>query len=223
MTAAAIYGVNLYVVATTKDQVAGVLGADGYEEQNYTAAEIRDKQLDCILVLGAGLSPDGSPSPMLRDRLDLGIYLYKEGYAPKILLSGDNGQVEYNEIRAMLDYVRAADVPEEDIFCDYAGFSTYDSMYRAKEIFHVQGAIVVTQSYHLYRALYIAEALDMDVAGAAADQKRYHGQSSRDFREILARDKDFFKCFSKPEAQIMGDTIDIKGNGRQLTWENMAQ
>jgi len=110
-------------------------------------------QADCILVLGAGIRPDGTPSFMLRHRLDKGIELYEAGVAPKLLLSGDNGQERYDEVNAMKGYVLAQGVPAEDIFLDHAGFSTYDSIYRAKAVFAVEEAVVVTQNYHLYRAL----------------------------------------------------------------------
>lgn len=168
---------------------------------------------DCILVLGAGIKDKQTPSPMLKDRLDTAVMLYKAGVAPKILLSGDNGTVAHNEIHVMLKYVKAAGIPDKDIFCDHAGFSTYDSMYRAKSIFRVKKAIIVTQTYHMYRALYIAEKLDINVLGVASDQKKYRGQVKRELREILARDKDFFKVMVKPKSAVGGSTIPITGNG----------
>ena len=168
---------------------------------------------DCILVLGAGIKDSQTPSPMLKDRLDTAIMLYKAGVAPKLLLSGDNGTVAHNEIHVMLKYVKAAGVPEKDIFCDHAGFSTYDSMYRAKSIFQVKKAIIVTQTYHMYRALYIAEKLDLNVLGVASDQKKYRGQVKRELREILARDKDFFKVMVRPKSKVGGSAIPITGNG----------
>lgn len=168
---------------------------------------------DCIIVLGAGIADRETPTPMLKDRLDLGIALYKKGVAPKLLLSGDNGQVEHNEIHVMLSYAKAAGVPESDIFCDHAGFSTYDSMYRAESIFGVKKAVVVTQKYHEYRALYIGKKLGLEVKGAASDQESYSGQSMRDFREFLARNKDFFKVMVRAQAQVGGETIPISGSG----------
>ena len=164
-------------------------------------------------MLGAGIIDAKTPTPMLKDRLDLGIELYKAGAAPKILLSGDNGQVGHNELHVMLSYVREAGVPEEDIFCDHAGFSTYDSLYRAQSIFGVERALVVTQRYHEYRALYIGEALGLEVRGASADQERYSGQLLRDFREYLARNKDFFKTAIAPAALVGGESIPISGSG----------
>lgn len=173
------------------------------------------KKADCIMVLGAQVKPDGTPSHMLRDRLNEGIKLYKKGKAAKLLMSGDDGQVEYNEVKVMLAYAKEAGVPERDIFLDHAGFSTYESMYRAKEVFGVKKLIVVTQKYHEYRALYIAKNLGLDVEGVCSDPVTYAGQTFRDIREIVARDKDFFQCISKPEPTFLGDKIDIKGDGRQ--------
>lgn len=167
---------------------------------------------DCILVLGAGLKPDGSPSDMLKDRLEEGIRLYREGAAPKLLLSGDNGQEEYDEVNAMKDYVLKAGVPSEDIFLDHAGFSTYESMYRARDIFLVKKAIVVTQKYHQYRALYLARGLGIEGRGVVAEGT-YAGQRYRDLREILARDKDFIKIIVQPEPTYLGNTIPISGSG----------
>ncbi len=168
---------------------------------------------DCILVLGAGLKADGTPNFMLQDRLDKGIELYKAGAAPKLLLSGDNGQVEYDEVNAMKKYALDAGVPAEDVFLDHAGFSTYESMYRARDIFLVKKAIIVTQKYHQYRSLYIAKGLGIEGYGIIAEPRTYGGQLKRDIREILARDKDFFMVILKPEPTYLGDTIPISGSG----------
>lgn len=174
---------------------------------------------DCIIVLGAGIYYDMTPTPMLQDRLDTAIRLYNEGAAPKLLLSGDNGQEEYNEVEAMRQYAVDAGVKEEDIFLDYAGFSTYETMYRAMEVFNVRSAIVVTQPYHEYRALYIADKLGMEpLLGVSADFENYQGNDKagdfyRSTREILARDKDFVKCIFRPEPTFLGEVIDIHGEG----------
>ena len=168
---------------------------------------------DCILVLGAGLKDAETPSDMLKDRLDVGIELYKQGVAPKILFSGDNGQVEHNEIHVMLNYAKNAGVPDEDIFCDHAGFSTYDSMYRAGSIFEIERAVVVTQQYHEYRALYIGKKLGLEVLGVASDQRNYFGGMYREGRETLARFKDFFKALIKADPALGGEAIPISGSG----------
>lgn len=179
------------------------------------AVEAADNaKADCILVLGAGIRPDGTPSFMLRDRLDKGIELYEADVAPKLLLSGDNGQERYDEVNAMKDYVLAQGVPAEDIFLDHAGFSTYDSIYRAKAVFAVEGAVVVTQKYHLYRALYIAKRLGLQAVGISAEGNHYAGQWGRDVREFLAKNKDFVMCLIKPEPKYLGEVIPITGDGR---------
>lgn len=213
LTAAALgIFINHKVKSAVKDDI--LYQATGYGELPQTAAdEMLEFGADCIMVLGAGIVDRETPTPMLRDRLDLGIELYKAGVAPKLLLTGDNGQAEHNEIHTMLSYVRRAGVPEEDIFCDHAGFSTYDSMYRAQSIFGVEKAVVVTQSYHEYRALYIGSKLGIEARGAASDQKSYAGQANRDMREFLARNKDFFKAMLKADPIIGGETIPISGNG----------
>lgn len=169
---------------------------------------------DCILVLGAGVRPDGTPSLMLRDRLDKGIQLYNAGVAPKLLLSGDNGQTNYDEVNAMKQYVLEMGIPAEDIFLDHAGFSTYESLYRAKAIFQVEKVVVITQKYHLYRSLYIAKQLGLEGFGVHAEGDNYAGQSSRDVREFLAKNKDFFLVVFKPTPTYLGDKIPITGDGR---------
>ena len=207
-----VFSVSSSVKNRTEDSVVYVVTGE-VEINPVSQDSLRDFHADCILVLGAGIEDKETPTPMLKDRLDVGIELYREGIAPKILLSGDNGQVEHNEIHVMLNYVRDADVPEEDIFCDHAGFSTYDSMYRAASIFNAEKVIVVTQTYHQYRALYIGEKLGIDVMGVASDQETYFGQSFRESREILARIKDFFKAMLRSKPTYGGEVIPISGSG----------
>lgn len=170
-------------------------------------------EADCILVLGAGLKPDGTPNHMLQDRLDEGIALYLHGAAPKLLLSGDNGQEEYDEVNAMKEYALNIGIPAADIFMDHAGFSTYESMYRAKTIFNVETVIIITQKYHQYRAIYDARELDLNAYGVVSEPRTYSGQGMREIRELLARNKDFVKVLFKPAPTYLGDTIPISGNG----------
>lgn len=205
--------INNHVVNKEKENILCAVTED---KENLLAAEtdqLKAMNADCIMILGAGIRDDETPTPMLKDRLDTGIMLYELGAAPKLLLTGDNGQVGHNEIHVMLNYVRKAGVPEKDIFCDHAGFSTYDSMYRAQSIFGVSSAIVVTQTYHEYRALYIAEKLGLTVRGVSSDQMKYRGQAAREAREVLARVKDFFKVMTRPEAELGGEAIPINGSG----------
>lgn len=159
------------------------------------------KDADYILVLGAGLK-SGKPSDMLRDRLDIAIELYNLGVCKKLLMSGDHTDKYYDEVSAMKSYAVENGVKESDIYMDHAGISTYDSMYRAKNLFNAKKIIVVTQRYHIYRALYIAENLGIEAYGSIPASRLYKGAVYREIREILARDKDLLKCIFKPKSKI---------------------
>lgn len=175
--------------------------------------QLRDTDVEAIIVLGCGVHGD-TPTPLLSDRLDAAIEIYKNAkVAPKILMSGDHGRDNYNEVAVMRQYALDRGVPSEDIFMDHAGFSTYETMYRAKYIFGVDTAVVVTQEYHLYRALYDARALGIKCCGVEATGHEFAGQFYWDCREILARTKDFFYSIFKPKPTYLGDTIDITGSG----------
>lgn len=203
-------GVSGYVVLSTKNQI--LLSTE--------AAEIKDA--DCILVLGCRVYEDGTPSHMLEDRLRRGVELYNLGAAPKLLMSGDHGQLEYDEVGAMKQYALSQGVESCDVFMDHAGFSTYESLYRAKEIFGVEKVIIVTQGYHLHRALYIARVLGLEAYGVAADYRSYAGQLMRDFREILARNKDVLTTIFLPEPTYLGEMIPISGDGDVTNDEKWA-
>lgn len=198
--ASAVFGVNSYVKNSAAERV--LTPEDAAKLQN----------VDCILVLGCGVHDD-EPSHMLSDRLSRGIELYESGAAPKLLMSGDHGRVNYDEVNVMKKFATDRGIVSSDVFMDHAGFSTYDSMYRAKEIFQAKKIIIVTQGYHLYRALYIADKLGIDAYGVTSDQRQYVGQIQREIREILARDKDFVKCMIKPESIYLGEAIPVSGNG----------
>jgi vancomycin permeability regulator SanA len=167
---------------------------------------------DCILVLGAGVR-DGRPTDMLRDRLDTAVELYFSGAAKKLLVSGDHGSDDYDEVNVMKDYAVEKGVPSEDIFMDHSGFSTYESIYRADAVFGVESCIIVTQKYHLFRALYAAEQFGMRAVGVSADVREYSGAFYRETRETLARVQDFFECLFKPLPTCLGDPVDIGGDG----------
>lgn len=175
------------------------------------AAALSD--VDCIIVLGCFVREDGSPSHMLSDRIDCGIELYDLGAAPKLLMSGDHGREEYDEVGTMKDIAVGHGIPSSDVFEDHAGFSTYESIYRAKEIFGAEKMIIVTQKYHLYRALYIAKKLGVEAYGVGSDPREYSGQTMRDVREVLARVKDFGMTAFKPEPTYLGEAIPISGDG----------
>ena len=150
------------------------------------------QKYDCILVLGAGLRSDGSPSDMLADRLDVAIDLYRKGVSDVILLSGDRSGEEYDEVSSMTRYCIAFGIPAEAIVEDGKGYSTYESMLNLKNNGEYKSVVVVTQKYHLYRAIYIAEKMGISAHGADAALRIYRGQLFRDVREVAARTKDFF-------------------------------
>lgn len=207
--------INNHVVSSQKENLIYQQDSSEFKPSKEAEKQIEDFDAECILVLGAGIKDSETPSPMLKDRLDTAISLYESKAAPKILLTGDNGTEYHNEIHVMLTYMLNAGIPEDDIFCDHAGFSTYDSMYRAKNIFKVSKMIVVTQTYHEYRALYIGNKLGTDCIGVASDQEKYSGQAIREIREIAARTKDVFKCAMKKGSSVGGTEIPISGTGKE--------
>ncbi|MBQ2661686.1 MAG: YdcF family protein [Clostridia bacterium] len=181
-----------------------------------TAEEASSMDFDCIIVLGAGVwgnIESARPSHMLEDRLKVGIELYKMGASNKIIMSGDHGRKDYDEVNVMKEYAIENGVESSDIFMDHAGFSTYESVYRAKEIFLAEKVLIVTQEYHLYRAIYDARALGLDAYGVSANLRGYGGQTYYDFREVFARDKDFLYCLFKPKPTYLGETISVFGDG----------
>ena len=151
---------------------------------------------DTILVLGCGVKPDGTPSDMLRDRLDACYDLYEQGHFSLVLMSGDHQNEDYDEVGAMQSYAMDKGIPNIVIKCDPMGLSTYESLYRAKYEYGLSKIFIVSQTYHLYRALYIAHSLGLEAYGISADYHAYQFQAFREFREIAARIKDFFQCFS---------------------------
>lgn len=181
-------------------------------KQYILTKETVEDDYDCILILGCGVRGN-SPSLMLADRLSKGLELYQNGASQKLLMSGDHGKDDYDEVNVMKDFAIENGVASKDIFMDHAGFSTYESMYRAKEVFEANKILIVTQEYHLYRAIYNARALGLDAYGVAADAVDYAGQTYRDFREILSRNKDFFYALLKPEPTYLGETIPVSGDG----------
>lgn len=196
----AMFCLNSYVKRSVKSLIISPEDAAEYDA-------------DCIIILGCKVKDDGVPSDMLRDRLTRGIELYRSGAAPKLLMSGDHGRETYNEVGAMKQYAIDAGVPSEDVFMDHAGFSTYETMYRARDIFGAKKVVIVTQKYHIYRSLYVAKNLGLDAVGVTCDYETYRGQFKRDAREVLARCKDALMCVLKPEPKYLGDAIPVSGNG----------
>ena len=212
LAAAIPLGISEYVISSMEEYIVGTV-EDGHYLDEEKIERLKSLKPQCIMVLGAGLKSDGTPSPMLKDRLDTGLFLYWSGAAPKLLLTGDHGKKYYDEVNAMKKYALEAGVPPEDLFLDYAGFSTYESMYRAKAIFNVERMIIVTQEYHQYRSLFTARGFGIDAYFISLNQQIYSGQESRDFRELLERNKDFIQMLTKPEPTYLGPSIPIVGNG----------
>lgn len=193
-------GTNAAAILTTQDDIVDQQAAASFDA-------------DAIIVLGASVYPDGTPSGILQDRLDDGIALYFAGAAPKIIMSGDNGTESYNECWAMKRYAVSQGVPSEDVFCDHAGFSTYETMYRARHVFGAERIVVATQTYHLYRALYDARGVGMEAIGVPSDYGEYANQSWYDIREVFARTKDFFQVLFSVPSTFVGDPISLDQSG----------
>lgn len=201
LSAGIVFGINAHVIYSSSEYILSP----------ESAAQLND--VDCILVLGCKVHSNGAPSAMLEDRLRRGVELFHAGAAPKLLMSGDHGTTTYNEVQSMKQYGIDNGIASSDIFMDHAGFSTYESMYRAKEIFQAKKILIVTQEYHLYRAIYVARSLGLDAYGVSADYRGYSGQFARDVREILARNKDVLTSLFKPYPTYLGEIIPVSGNG----------
>lgn len=181
------------------------------QADNYITSDTKDltKKYTAI-VLGAGLINEEKLSPIFKDRIDVAITLYKEGYVTAILISGDDGTAVHNEVNPAREYMLAQAIPSEAIFLDHAGFDTYSSMYRAKEVFLVHSAIVVTQSFHLPRAVFIARNLGLDAIGMSSDLHRYRLKNTA--RELLANVKAFGDILYGRQPKYLGKEIPITGD-----------
>lgn len=168
---------------------------------------------DCILVLGAGVWRNNRPSHVLEDRLKIGIEAYCAGVSDKLLMSGDHGRNNYDEVNVMKSFAMDCGIPSENIFMDHAGFSTYESMYRARDVFSAHRVLIVTQKFHMYRALYIANALGLEAYGLTSDLREYANATYSQLRESLARVKDFFMVIFKPLPTYLGEVLPVNGNG----------
>lgn len=195
-----VFSINVYVIIKSHKQII-------------KNEEIKLENIDCLLVLGAGIINNERPTLMLKDRLDKSIELYKKGIAKKIIMSGDHGKKNHDEVGIMKNYAIERGVPSEDIFMDHAGFCTYDSIYRAKEIFGVKRTVIVTQKYHLYRSIFIANKLGIESFGIKSDARVYAKMPFHLIREILARCKNFFKCILKAKPKFLGEKISLDQSG----------
>ncbi len=174
------------------------------------ASVIAAGDYDCILVLGAGVRADGTPTPMLYDRVSAACAIYT-GDIP-LLMSGDHTG-DYNEVGAMKSLAVEKGVESHDIFLDHEGYSTYESILRAKEKFGAERLVIVSQGYHLHRALFIAREMGLEAIGVTSDLRDYQFQTKYELRELLARFKDFFVAIADEDAPPVGDKIDLGGDG----------
>ena len=178
-----------------------------------TMEEAQQKRVDCIMVLGALVYGDKGLSPMLEDRVTTGMQLYNGGASDRLMMSGDHGREDYDEVNHMKDYAVDHGIPAETVFMDHAGFSTYESMARARDVFEVQSVIICTQAYHLPRAIYLARSLGLEAYGVAADRRDYGNEVYNETREFLARIKAFGSAIFQPKPTYLGEAIPISGRG----------
>lgn len=170
------------------------------------------RRAEVAMVFGAYVLPNGTPSSALADRLVTALDLYKDGKVSKFLLTGDHGQDDYDEVNAMKAYLERAGVPKEDIFLDHAGFDTYQSLVRARDVFGVKDTILVTQEFHLPRALYIAKSLGLQAEGVTADRRALLNYRAMEVREMGARLKAFAEVSIGRSPKYLGPTIDLTGD-----------
>ena len=208
-----LFTVAALTLVTATPFVVSTLVKNAARPYLITPEKAAELDADCILVLGAGVWDGGTPSPMLRDRLTVGIAAYEVGAAAKLLMSGDHGQKDYDEVNVMKAYAVEAGVPSQDVFMDHAGFSTYESMYRAREVFQVKKVLIVTQGFHLPRAVYVARSLGLDAYGVASDLRCYKAADYYELREVFARCKDVLMAFFQPLPTYLGEAIPVWGNG----------
>jgi len=207
-------GIGLVFAAVAAALLCNVIVLDGAQDFVRTA-DGAPTGTQAVIVLGAYVRPNGSLSPALRERLDTGLDLYQKMIAPKILVTGDHGTVKYNEVQAMKDYLLSKNVPEQDIFMDHAGFDTYDSIYRARDVFGVKRAIVVSQDFHVPRVVYIGRALGLEVYGVNSTGGYYPWWYGVVIREWFARVKAMLDVdILHPLPKFLGPAIDIAGDGR---------
>ena len=209
----AALGFGAFVLSTVIINIGMVFAVRNYIYKDIEATPPRT----AILVLGSQ-SIGTRLSPVLEDRVLAGIQLMEANRGVKLILSGDHGEPYYDEVRAMHLYVLeyAPFINAEDIFLDYAGYSTWDSIYRAKDVFDVKDILIVTQDFHISRAVSMARSLGMNAIGYSVNQERFRGPSLRDWqiREYFARLKAFYSIIFQPKPRILGDKIPIDGDGR---------
>lgn len=192
--------INLYVLKSSQNNIS-------INKQELNSA------YTCI-VLGARVYDDGNLSGYLQDRVDAALNLYRSGKVKRFLLSGDHGTKDYDEVNSMKNYLNERGVPDEDIFLDHAGFNTYNSMVRALKVFDVNNCIIVSQEYHLPRAVFIANKIGLEAQGFATSSARFPSANFNKKREILARNKSFFEVLLGLPPKHLGSKIPITGDSK---------
>lgn len=200
----AVVAANAITVGTTRGNVHTVA---------QTAELLEGDPADAVVVLGASVHADGTPSDILADRLEVAVDLYLEGAARAIIVSGDNRSSHYNESDAMKAFCVEAGVPSEDVYVDHGGVNTYESMYRARHVFGAERIVVATQAYHLYRAMFAADCLGMQAWGVACDKGAYDNQQMYSAREVMARTKDFYAALLRLPVDTAGETVSLNDSG----------
>lgn len=199
-----IIAINLYITNSSNSQIFS-------PEDSLETHQV-------ALLLGASVHADGTLSSIMEDRTLTAIELYEDGNVEKILVSGDHGTQKYDEVNAIKNFLLKNNIPAEDIFTDHAGFDTYDSVYRARDIFEVDSMIIVTQDFHLPRAVYIANSLGVESVGVIADKRDYKDKERNFLRESIARVKAFFNVILNSEPEFLGEKIPVTGDGRE-SWD----
>lgn len=198
------------IIAVSFMNILIIAKADDYI---ISAEEAKDLNADCIIVLGALVYQDGSLSDILQHRVMTGVELLNMGASDRLLMSGDNSRETYNESAAMKSYAVKMGVAGEKVFQDYAGFSTYETMYRARDIFQAKRVIIVTQKFHISRAVFLARSLGLEAYGVTCDRGTYKNEFLNNLRETGARVKSIYSAVVKPKPTYLGDAIPISGNG----------
>lgn len=190
-----------------------------YKADKYISNDV-NSVMPCYtaIVLGASVSKDGDLSPVLADRIQTAIELYHSGKVQRFLLSGDHGRKQYDEVNSMKYFLLANGISSKDIFLDHAGFDTYNSLVRAKKIFDVDKAIIVTQNFHLPRAVYIGRSIGLDTYGVKADKREYRNMYKLQFRELFANVKAVYEVLFNINPKYLGSKIPITGDS-QLSWD----
>ncbi len=182
-----------------------------FETKAFIFSDIKDlPEAEAVIIPGAAIFSNGDLSAILKDRVDIAILLYKDKKVSKILVSGDNSSVGHNEVNPVRNYLLKNDIPEGDIFLDHAGFDTYSTMYRARDIFGVTSVIIATQAFHLPRAVFIAKELGIEAYGIKADisQPLFYNY----IREIFAKEKAVFDLALHLKPKFLGEKIPIMGD-----------